>query len=54
VTHGGLLGIRVPVAVVVSDAARHHDAAAADALLDNLAEGRAAGSVEEAVRALAR
>jgi pimeloyl-ACP methyl ester carboxylesterase len=53
-THGGLLGIRVPVAVVTSDGARAHDVLAADALLDTLAEGRAEGSVAEAVSAIAR
>jgi pimeloyl-ACP methyl ester carboxylesterase len=54
VSHGALLAIRVPVAVVSSEAARPHDVAAADALLDALAEGRAAGSVDEALRAIAR
>jgi 3-oxoadipate enol-lactonase len=49
-SHGGLLSIRVPVAVVTSAGARDHDDAAAEALLDALAEGRPAADVAEGAR----
>ena len=52
-SHGGLLSIRAPVAVVTSPGAREHDVHAAEALLDALAEGRPAMDVAEGVRLVA-
>ena len=51
-TFGGLLTVQTPVAIVVSEGARDHDAAAADALLDALGDAHVAPSVAEAVALL--
>ena len=51
-SHGGLLAVQTPVAIVTSAGAREHDAAAADALLDALGNAQAAPSVAEAVALL--
>lgn len=53
-SYGGLLAVRTPVAIVTSDGAREHDAAAADALLDALGDARPAATVEEAVGLVGR
>jgi pimeloyl-ACP methyl ester carboxylesterase len=51
-SYGGLLAVQTPVAIVTTDAARDHDAAAAEALLDALGNAHAAASVAEAVALL--
>jgi pimeloyl-ACP methyl ester carboxylesterase len=49
-SHGTLLAVRTPVAIVTSDGAREHDAAAAEALLDTLGDARPAASAVEGAR----
>jgi pimeloyl-ACP methyl ester carboxylesterase len=49
-SHGALLGVRTPVAIVSSETAREHDLAAAEAMLDTLGDARPAASVGEAAR----
>lgn len=53
-THGGLLALGSPVAIVSTPHAREHDVAAAEALLDALGNAHAARSVDEAVTLLGR
>ena len=52
-TYGGLLALQAPVAIVTTHAARAHDIAAAEALLEALGNAQAAASVAEAVALLA-
>ena len=52
-SYGALIAVRTPVAIVTSDGAREHDAAAADALLDALGDARPAASAAEGARLVA-